>query len=189
MGCFLTTTRRDLGQIKSRMRSGGGRSRWTPKPNPYMANFLALSSINPILGNIYIQKESGRVYHESGKIGERMAEKILEQEMAIKITQRTNAQGPDLGGFTRGLSEVSVEVKTSRRDEPFEKLLGTGHGHKQCSDGWLKHHGVDPSNTRILGVHIDPIKETVSIYRRVDGDAEIWKCLMRNAPLSKYNFK
>lgn len=189
MGCFLTTTRRDLGQIKSRMRSGGSGRHGDPRQNPYVANFLALNSISPVLGNIYLKKETGRVAYESGKQGEEIAEKILDQEMAIKITQRTKAQGPDLGGFTRGLSEISVEVKTSASGKPFEALLGKGFGHKQCSDGWLEHHGVDPSNTRILGVHIDPIKQTVSIYRRVDSSAETWKCLMRNAPLSKYSLK
>lgn len=187
MGCFLVTTQRDLGQIKSRIKSGQDNHSRFSQSNQVIANTLALYSVSPILGKIYLKSEVGRALYEVGKAGEQIAERVLQQEMAIKITHTTKAQGTDLRGLTRGLSEVAVEVKTSGTEKAFESHLGHGYGYKQCSDGWLKSVGVDPSNTRILGVLIDTQKETVSIYRRVDENAQSWKCLLNNAPLSKYN--
>ncbi len=191
MGCFLTTTKQDLNQIKSKMRdqkeSGASSSRTDSRLEQFKATTQALSIISPTLAMIYMKKEVGKARYEIGKIGEQIAEKVIEQEMGVTITHRTTSTGPDLMGLTRGKSEICVEVKTTGTEKKFEKLLGKGHGYRQCSDGWLNAVGVDPESTRILGVRIDLIKESVSIYRRVDENAETWKCLASNVPFWKYD--
>ena len=104
----------------------------------------------------------------------------------MTITAIAKAQGPDIYARAANNTEVVVEVKTSVQDKPFEKLLQPGYGHKQCSDGWLKAVGVDPDSVRVLGVHIDMEKETVSIYQRANGDATQWTCLVRDKSLSAF---
>lgn len=202
MGCFLTVTEQDLNQLKNRMNASSSintnhsktnqttvNNNTPSKAQEYLSTWMALYSVSPVVANLYKTRVMGHVNYEVGKAGEQIAEKVLDQEMGIKITQRTNSKGPDLLGKTRGQSEVAVEVKTTGNAKDFQEHLGEGYGYRQCSDPWLREVGVDPDNTRILGVLINTEKMTVSIYRRVDDDAKTWKNLVRDAPLSKYNLE
>jgi hypothetical protein len=153
----------------------------------FAARAYYLSTLSASLAIPAIKYVKGNATLQMGKTGEVVAAKILHQEMNITVTEITKSKGVDLKGYTRGKSDVSVEVKTSGRDKPFDKLLGRGYGHKQCSDEWFTKVGVDPSKTRVLGVQINPDKKTVSIYRRMSNDASSWKCLLHNKPLSEFD--
>lgn len=129
----------------------------------------------------------GSAVYSTGKEGERVAAQVLEQHQNLTIHRITKGKGVDIDASSRGGGRVVVEVKTSMSGKPFHEHLGEGYGYRQCSDDWLKKVKVDPATTTVMGVHIDPIKNTVSLYRRIDGNAESWKCLLRNAPLSEFN--
>ncbi len=134
-----------------------------------------------------MKSDLGFAVYSTGKEGERVAAQILEQHQNLTIHKITKGKGVDIDAVSRGGGRVVVEVKTSTSGKPFHEHLGNGYGYRQCSDDWLKEVRVDPATTTVMGVHIDPIKNTVSLYRRVDSNAESWKCLLRNAPLSEFN--
>lgn len=155
-----------------------------------------LTAVDPFLGQVYnsalqgnIRSDIGAHYLSRGKTGERVAAQILEQHENLIIHKEriARAQGVDVPGRSHYGGAVVAEVKTSASDKDFSRLLGKGYGHRQCSDGWLEALNVDPAQTKVMGVHINPNTLTVSIYRRVDPDARVWKCVARNLPLSDFD--
>lgn len=186
MGCFLTTTDRDLSQMKQRM-AQQSRTSQSSLIKQYAQTITSIAKHNPALLPYFLKHSGGKFNYEMGKLGEQVAEKVLEQSMDLKIIQRATAQGVDIKAEWSGQTSVSVEVKTSVQEKSFDKLLGTGYGHKQCSDPWLEAVGIDPEQALVLGVHINPERETVSIYRRTDGAAQNWAPVIRDAPLSRFN--
>ena len=187
MGCFLTTTEKDLKQMKQRL-SGHNHKSTVSVEEQFQRTVATLATYLPSALPVYLKYTAGRTSYEMGKLGETVAEKVLEQSMNLKIVERTKAQGVDLKATGKGGTSVTIEVKTSVQKKSFRSLLGTGYGHKQCSDGWLKAVGVDPSKTEILGIHINPETERVTVYRRDDSSATSWTPIIKDAPLSKFNF-
>jgi hypothetical protein len=189
MGCFLTTTRRDLDQIKSRM--GGpstNRSRQAAENKHLEAAAFWMTNF-PLAYNFAVKSKLGKGYHEMGKEGEQIAERVLEQKYGFRIVERATAKGVDLSSISKGGYSVSVEVKTSLKDKDFGKMLSKGYGHRQCSDPWLSALGIDPARTTVMGVQINALKETVSVYSRLDSNATQWICILKDAPLAQFNIK
>ena len=185
MGCFLTATQNDLRQFNSTLKQ---MDRPPTPAEQIQINAAAIAQYLPFYLPSYLKSTIGSLSYDLGKAGEQIAEKVLEQTHNVKITERARAQGVDLRGTTGRGGEVVVEVKTSTQDKPFHQLLGQGYGYKQCSDPWLKHVGVEnPSEVRVLGVHIDPRRETVSIFQRTDNTGNSWRCVRRDVPLSEFD--
>lgn len=181
MGCFLLITEKDFSQVRQGPRQSAS-------PQTQLARtVLGLAKYAPSILPYYLSRTAGKASYEMGKIGEQIAEKVLEQSQGLRIVERATGKGVDIKAQRGASTSVAVEVKTSTDDKPFGQLLGRGYGHKQCSDGWLKAVGVDPTQATVMGVHINPHRETVSIYRRVDSNADQWCCVMRDAPLSRFN--
>lgn len=199
MGCFLLITRRDLRQLRDRLRKPGAPmrparqqpSKIASKEERVRRTLIGLAKADPSLMvpllPYYTKLVGIRYASEVGKAGEQVAETVLEKSQQVKVVERTTGKGVDLKARGPGGKVIVAEVKTSTlEDKPFDQLLEDGYGHKQCSDGWLKAVGVDPSKARVLGVRINPERETVSLYRRRDRGANQWRCIMRDAPLSEF---
>lgn len=182
MGCFLTCTKKDLDQLKQRIIS-----RQTSPEVILRKTVASLAKNAPSLLPTYLKYIGGKASYEMGKLGEQVAARIIEQDLGYKVTQIARAQGVDIKVVGPGKSCLAIEVKTSAQNKSFNSLLGEGHGHKQCSDGWLHAVGVDPSKTEVVGVQINPDRETVSIYTRADSEANEWKPMIRDAPLSQFD--
>lgn len=147
-----------------------------------------------------VQNQFKATMIRTGKIeAEPIAANILVQSGYLDGGQKfavTRARGVDIQGRTITNTQVMVEVKFSTQDKDFGKMMNKGvykddvhpEGYRQMSDGWLgKVSGeFNPSQTNILGVHINPLKETVTIYRRMDADATKWKALVTK-PLSEFD--
>lgn len=159
----------------------------------------------PALFNVYskqIQEAyKGEMRHFGKKKAEMVAATILEQSGYTDKTVRiTSSKGVDIKGQkvkgTFASSTVIAEVKFSAQDKDFGKMMSKGSykdaiypdGLRQMSDPWLKKvdPDLDPAKANILGVHINPSNETVTIYRRLDAEATRWKPLM-TAPLSDFD--
>jgi hypothetical protein len=182
MGCLNPTTQNDLYQMRNHISKG---SAAPAADNEFVQTAAFLSKHMPSIVPQFIKSSYGNSIRDIGKMGEQVAEKVLEQELGLKIVGRTNSQGPDLKATAPGFSDITVEVKTSIQEKSFSQLLGRGYGHKQCSDGWLKSVNVDPSQTKVLGVHIDPDKGTATIYQRLDAEAHNWRVLMKDISLAQ----
>jgi fructose-1,6-bisphosphatase/sedoheptulose 1,7-bisphosphatase-like protein len=181
MGCVLTMTEKDLKQIKQTQRS----SPQTAKQ--ILKTAAVLAEMAPSALPYYLKQTIGQASHQMGKVGEQIAARVLEQSRDLRVVEMAKAQGVDIKMQGKGQISVAVEVKTSVQGKPFNQLLGEGYGHKQCSDGWLKAVGVNPTQITVMGVHINPETETVSVYQRQDSGATQWRCIMRDAPLSRFN--
>ncbi len=161
-----------------------------------------LNAISPALPNSYFQDIKKTYIAEAIRFGkvdaEPIAAEILKQENYLDGSKKftiTRSTGIDIIGSTKANTSVVVEVKSSTQEKDFGKMMTTGayageknpQGHRQMSDGWLSAvSNIDPAKTKILGVHINPERETVTIYRRIDPEAKHWKPLMTK-PLSDFN--
>jgi hypothetical protein len=129
---------------------------------------------------------------EIGKMGEQAAQTIvLHLDDNVKITKTAVVRGIDIKA-ERGDENVLVyEVKTSIQEKSFAQLLGKGYDHRQVSDPWIQavDKTIDLETVVVRGIHINPVTETVTIYERKDRDAKEWDCIIRDAPLSKFNIK
>ena len=190
MGCFLVTTEKDLNQMKQRVQQQvvAKKSTQTKAIQKFVQTATILAEQAPSTLPYYLKRTSGMASYEMGKLGEQIAEKVLEEREGLKIVERATVRGVDIQAERPDKTCVEVEVKTSVQDKSFSQLLGMGYGHKQCSDGWLHAVGInpDPAQTDVLGVHINPDKETVTIYRRLDGTANNWRRISHNLPLSQF---
>jgi hypothetical protein len=164
----------------------------------------ALSQISPALTNAYLHNVRETYKGEMRRFGkvdaEPIAAEILKQENYLdgaKEVTITRSTGIDIVGSTKTNTNVVIEVKFSTQEKDFGKMMSTGayadetspQGHRQMSDGWLNAVSkVDSATTKILGVHINPERETVTIYRRMDSEAKQWKPLVTK-PLSDFNLK
>jgi len=128
----------------------------------------------------------GWTNREIGKIGENIAAKIIQQRERINFVQITNSTGIDVKGINLENELVCVEVKTSIQEKSFGQFLTPGHGFREMSDGWLQHHEVNPKDAKLLGVLINPEKETVTIFEREDSEALVWNCVVEETLLSDY---
>ncbi|MBU1181113.1 MAG: hypothetical protein KKF00_02905 [Proteobacteria bacterium] len=170
-----------------------------------------LYAVSPELSEVYkaeiihrIEREQRDLDRKQGEIGEEIAAEVLIQTKYLDGTQRViipKSRGFDIRGYDRVRNTVIVEVKTGYSGKPFAAMLDTGvyksdskdgKGFRQMSNGWLKavkeerNLEFDLDKVRVLGVHIDPNKQMVSLFRRVDEDATQWKQLMRK-PLSDFS--
>lgn len=134
---------------------------------------------------------------KGGKPAEHMAAAILQQSgYMAQIGRITRARGMDIIGTSKAGQDVIVEVKFSGLEMEFGQRMSKGayrneahpHGMRQMGDPWIGRTtpGVDPAKAHILGVHIDPIKEQIAIYRRMDSEARHWK-LLHQGRLSDYD--
>lgn len=128
----------------------------------------------------------GWANREQGKIGEKIAAKILQQTEGIHFVEITDSTGVDVKGISRKNKLVCAEVKTSIQKKQFEKFLTPGHGFREMSDGWLQHYGINPGDAILLGVYINPDKNTVTIFEREDAEATSWKCILSETPLNNF---
>lgn len=175
----------------------------TPTKQRIQYQVAILSQVSPVLANAYlknIQNAFGAEMRRLGKVeAEPIAAKILEQSNYLdgaKSITITRSTGADIVGSTRTNTTVVVEVKFSTQDKDFGKMMNEGaykseeypEGRRQMSDSWLREvsSGIILEKTHILGVHINPERETVTIYRRIDSEAKYWKPLMTK-PLSDFN--
>lgn len=179
-------------------------SKATPTKQRMQYQVAALSQISPVLANVYlnnIKNTFGAEMRRFGKVdAEPMAKKILEQTNYLdraksKEFKVTRSRGIDVPGLTKTNTDVVVEVKFSTQEKDFGKMMNEGayksedypEGRRQMSNSWLEKvsPGIDIEKTNILGVHINPERETVTIYRRIDSEAKHWKPLMIK-PLSDF---
>ena len=133
-----------------------------------------------------LQSLMGGANQKIGKVGENIAAKIIQQRERINFVEITNNTGVDVQGLNPKDQLVCVEVKTSIQEKSFGQFLTTGYGFREMSDGWLQHHGIKPGNAKLLGVYINPEKETVTIFEREDSEAFLWSCVVEETPLSDY---
>lgn len=178
-------------------------SKATPTKQRMQYQVATLSQISPILANAYlnnVKNAFGTEMRRFGKVdAEPIAAKILEQSNYLdgaKNVTVTRSRGADIIGSTKTNTSVVVEVKFSTQEKDFGKMMNEGaykskahpDGRRQMSNSWLEKVSpdIDFEKTNILGVHINPERETVTIYRRMDSEAKHWKPLMTQ-PLSKFN--
>lgn len=178
-------------------------SKATPTKQRMQYQVAALSQLSPALTNIYlnnVKNAFGTEMRRFGKVdAEPMVAKILEQSNYLdgaKNVTVTRSTGVDIVGSTKTNTNVVVEVKFSTQEKDFGKMMIEGayksethpDGCRQMSNSWLGEvsPGMDLEKTNILGVHINPERETVTIYRRMDSEARQWKPLMTK-PLSDFN--
>jgi hypothetical protein len=166
--------------------------RTVPTEERYRYVTMVYATIAPALVRPYYlavnkshQRASGVLSGPAGDAGQEIAANILEQtkEYSINYIAPPHTRGPDIMANS---STVIIEVKTSKSEASFGSLLGQGYGHRQCSDGWLEHFDLKPSDIKVLGVHINPVTETVIIYKRLDENAKHWEPVMKYS-LSEFN--
>lgn len=134
----------------------------------------------------------------AGKVeAEPIAASILQQSGYLEhIGKITRSKGVDIIGTSKAGQTVIVEVKLSGSSKDFGRRLKSGvykdddhpDGMRQGSDSWIQRTtpDVDVTTAHVLGVHIDPFKQTVSVCRRVDNEARVWKPLFE-AKLSEFD--
>lgn len=157
-------------------------------------------AISPSLANLMGQAID-RAYHRemmrAGKIeAEPIAAAILQQSGYLDtITKITRSKGVDIVGTSKAGQQVLVEVKLSGIEEDFGKRLKSGvykkyfpEGVRQMDDDWIKRDipDADPESAHILGIWIDPLRNRITLSRRIDRDAHDWKPLM-DVPLSQFD--
>jgi len=134
----------------------------------------------------------GLMHQKLGKASESVGARILEETHDLKISELTSGGGPDVRMRSKGGRTIMVEVKTtlSRKGSgSFKSMLSPGHGHQQCSDGWLRANDVDPQQVDdVLGVYIDMPNHTYSIYKRTDASGDNWRPIAENQPLKDSHF-
>jgi hypothetical protein len=205
--------RRQVSRAQTTTATVKQQGRTIPTKERYLITRNALAEVSPTLASVYdtnldhrVSKALGAAYYERGKEAESLAKQVLEQaryldgNREITITQTT---GVDVAGRNRAGNNVFVEVKASDQNSDFADLLDTksyeeyssdGKGCRQSSDEWFravadkKGVDIDLEQATILGVHINPSRQTVTIYRRIDAAATRWKPLMTK-PLSKFDLE
>ncbi len=183
-------------------------SKATPTKQRMEYQIATLYQASPVLANVLEPALGKALTAERIRFGKKEAEgvaaKILEQSEYILSAEDASipgTKGVDIRAVTKTGTNVVVEVKSSYKDEDFGKIIHKNkktypddthpEGYRQMTDGWLKEvskdiGGIDLEKTNILGVHINTIRETVTIYRRIDSEARHWKPLMTK-PLSSFN--
>ena len=153
-------------------------------------NFRVKTQAVSGLDAISYKSFKGTMNYRLGKAGEDLTARILEEQYKIKVTEITKGPGPDIKGITGTGRNIVVEVKSTLFNESnksFSKRLSKDAygGKKQCSDPWLNACGINPKNVDdFLGVHIDIVNDSYSVYRRADGSADHWDPIAENIPLS-----
>lgn len=185
MGCNKIATTGDVAQMKQQMRKSSGKSKSPGIIERYVQRKVlevAMPVIPPLL-----RSRVGKLTYEMGKEGEKVAAEILSEQHNIRITAIAKSTGVDVEGRNSSGKTVAVEVKTSSsQNSSFQKMLGNGYGHRQCSDGWLEALGYDPKTTDVMGMLIDvsdPDRPVGTLYKRVDSNANSWVPIRKNIPI------
>lgn len=169
-----------------------------PTLERYLYTVAELTKINPTLRDLYMDNMKSARRSEMARIGKQEAEPVaaevlqqsgyLSRDADVNITR---SKGVDIKGSTITGNTVVAEVKFTGEPEDFGKKIDRAKrtykdeanpdGYRQMSNGWLSKVApdLDPEKANILGVQIDATNGNVTVYRRMDSEANNWKPLMK----------
>ena len=168
---------------------------------PYSCTYDALLTRSPYLAMAFgddhedeLKSERGSIHHYAGKSGEIIASKVLLQNYQdYELESISEVTGVDVTlreiEDEDGGKRICAEVKMNCMDDlrSFDQRLKINKsGNRESSDDWFRAHGINPENIEILGVELNLVQDTVTLYRRIDGEAREWEPIHKSTGISRY---